>query len=312
MHTYPLLALAVWLIASPSAAAAQADVELRIGVDEGAIYDGILDGFPGIAVLDGSGDLPGNQLGAALRRGVTEERAVAEFPLARQAASGTLSAAILTFNIDDVLSTFGPGTEFNGRAAPRFFLHAYAADGNLAVDDFARIENPPVVIETATEGAITDTTLAITGPVVFSADVTEQLQAIWLGPTSHAGFVWRVEESPTGTSIDDLGEGSAGPPGIGGATLPYLTLYFSAPPTPAPTAIATTPTPTPETPAACDGDCNRDLQVTVDEVVALVAIALGNQATTACPTGDTNADGQVTVDEVVNAIGRALSGCSAA
>jgi hypothetical protein len=60
---------------------------------------------------------------------------------------------------------------------------------------------------------------------------------------------------------------------------------------------------------ACTGDCKGDGQVTVDELLTMVNIALGTAAITACPAGDAGGDGQITVNEIVAAVGNALSGC---
>ncbi len=64
------------------------------------------------------------------------------------------------------------------------------------------------------------------------------------------------------------------------------------------------------TPApACVGDCNGDERVTVDEVLAIVNIALGTVPVSGCEAGDANGDGQVTVDEILTAVNNALNGC---
>jgi hypothetical protein len=88
------------------------------------------------------------------------------------------------------------------------------------------------------------------------------------------------------------------------------------------TVAITGPTPTPTSPAAptptatatvaapeCTGDCGRDLAVTVDEILAMVGIALGSIAVDVCPRGDGNADGEITVDEILAAVQNALGGC---
>jgi hypothetical protein len=75
--------------------------------------------------------------------------------------------------------------------------------------------------------------------------------------------------------------------------------------TPAPTSTAT-PTP-PVVP--CTGDCDGGRSVTVDEILTMVNIALGNTAVTACEAGDANHDLQITVDEILTAVNNALSGC---
>jgi parallel beta-helix repeat protein len=60
----------------------------------------------------------------------------------------------------------------------------------------------------------------------------------------------------------------------------------------------------------CDGDCNADLDVTVDEVITGINIALGNLPVTTCLQFDRRNDGIVTVDELVAAVNRALQGCA--
>lgn len=64
--------------------------------------------------------------------------------------------------------------------------------------------------------------------------------------------------------------------------------------------------------AACPGDCDGDGQVTVDELIAGVNIALEQIPLARCAVLDTNADGAVTLEEIVAATGRALGGCGAA
>lgn len=59
----------------------------------------------------------------------------------------------------------------------------------------------------------------------------------------------------------------------------------------------------------CNGDCNTDHSVTVDELVAGVSIALGNSLLDQCASFDGNLDRQVTVDELVGAVNSALNGC---
>ncbi|MBI4518166.1 MAG: hypothetical protein HY699_20375 [Deltaproteobacteria bacterium] len=90
--------------------------------------------------------------------------------------------------------------------------------------------------------------------------------------------------------------------------------------TPSPTWIATTtvtstptimPTPTATGPPAstCVGNCDDDEQVTVDELVKGVNIALGSLLLSDCPSFDTDDSGTVTVDELVRAVNNALIGC---
>jgi hypothetical protein len=61
--------------------------------------------------------------------------------------------------------------------------------------------------------------------------------------------------------------------------------------------------------AACTGDCNNTTTVTVDDIITMINIALGNAAVTECENGDANNDGQITVDEILAAVNNALNGC---
>jgi hypothetical protein len=49
--------------------------------------------------------------------------------------------------------------------------------------------------------------------------------------------------------------------------------------------------------------------VTVDEILTMVNIALGNTPVTECLPGDRNGDGTITVDEILTAVHNALDGC---
>jgi hypothetical protein len=61
--------------------------------------------------------------------------------------------------------------------------------------------------------------------------------------------------------------------------------------------------------AQCAGDCSGDGQVTVDEVIIGVNIALGEMRVEQCMAIDANGDRQVTVEEIVGAVNAALEGC---
>lgn len=62
----------------------------------------------------------------------------------------------------------------------------------------------------------------------------------------------------------------------------------------------------------CVGDCNGDGQVTVDEIVTGVNIALGTSAIGNCLALDADSSGSATVDELVTAVNNALNGCPSA
>lgn len=62
-------------------------------------------------------------------------------------------------------------------------------------------------------------------------------------------------------------------------------------------------------PPNCTGDCNFDGNVTIDEVILGVNMALETSPTQACPPIDANNDAEVTIDELMSAINAALNGC---
>jgi len=49
--------------------------------------------------------------------------------------------------------------------------------------------------------------------------------------------------------------------------------------------------------------------VSVDELITIVNIALGQSPLGLCPAGDLSGDGHVTIDEIVQAVLHDLSGC---
>jgi hypothetical protein len=59
----------------------------------------------------------------------------------------------------------------------------------------------------------------------------------------------------------------------------------------------------------CVGDCNGNGQVTVNELIQMVNIALGNADISVCNAGDANGEGVITVNEIITAVNSALSGC---
>jgi hypothetical protein len=88
------------------------------------------------------------------------------------------------------------------------------------------------------------------------------------------------------------------------APTPTLKEGCPLPPTPTPTINAPTPTPKP-----CPGDCNGAGEVTIDELLTMVNIALGDEALNLCVVADGNHDGEVSVEEIIAAVRAALSGC---
>jgi len=91
---------------------------------------------------------------------------------------------------------------------------------------------------------------------------------------------------------------------------------FTATAAPSASATATlisTGTATPKltstaTPPPCVGDCNGDTQVTVNEIIVLVNIALGSAEPAACAAGIPSGS-QVNVALIIQAVNNALNGC---
>jgi hypothetical protein len=118
--------------------------------------------------------------------------------------------------------------------------------------------------------------------------------------------------------------GNATPTSVPATSTPSRTATVELTRTPTPTSGTTTPvstptseptgavtaTPTPVGPGTpCVGDCDGSDDVTVDEVLTMVSIALGTATVDTCAAADSNDDGQVTVDEILAAVQNALNGC---
>ena len=69
---------------------------------------------------------------------------------------------------------------------------------------------------------------------------------------------------------------------------------------------STGPTPTP---GPCIGDCGENGEVTVNEIITMVNIALGSADVNACVAGDADGNGEITITEIVAAVNHALNGC---
>jgi hypothetical protein len=57
------------------------------------------------------------------------------------------------------------------------------------------------------------------------------------------------------------------------------------------------------------GDCDGSGDVTVNEIISMVNIALGNAPLSACTAGDADGSGDITINEIIAAVKKALSGC---
>jgi cysteine-rich repeat protein len=229
-HTPLALVLSLALVAPARATTLVID-----DTTPGTVSDGIIDGFPGLAPKDGVPDFGGNPLSIALRADVTELRSVMELPLAPLAGvdPSRITSATLTFNVDDVISTFGPNANFNGMAADAILVHFYDGDGAAVLADFRRTGEASISVPTGPPG-ITDAT----GALFFGVDATTPLVQALTAGTPFLGVLWRTTDSPTATSIDAGTPGQM--PGEGnetaaGSRMPYLTVEVAdAPPPPPP------------------------------------------------------------------------------
>lgn len=228
--------MTLWSIALIASLAAPAAYGATIVLDGspaggGAAYDAIGDGwfFAGgpSTPPDGVGDAGGNALATALRSGQAsgnlEMRGVAEFPLAPLAGlgAGDVASATLSFWVDDVIGTFGPGADFDGTAADTIVLFGYTGNGVVELADFANVAGAPlaVVATSGAPGSITDATLAASGPLRFDVDVTALVQSLLAGAAPALGAVFTTNDNLTATSLD-----GASPPGVPGASLPFVTV----------------------------------------------------------------------------------------
>jgi hypothetical protein len=101
--------------------------------------------------------------------------------------------------------------------------------------------------------------------------------------------------TPTGTPVDTA------------TATPTETSLLT--PTSSPTNLPSpTVTASPQVPS-CVGDCDGKGQVTIDELVRMVSIALGTSPVSECTAGDGNGNGLLSIDELVLAVNHALSGC---
>ncbi len=61
--------------------------------------------------------------------------------------------------------------------------------------------------------------------------------------------------------------------------------------------------------SACVGDCDGPGSVTVNELITMVNIALGNTDASHCTAGDANQDGTIAINELIAAVNSSLNGC---
>jgi Copper acquisition factor BIM1-like len=63
--------------------------------------------------------------------------------------------------------------------------------------------------------------------------------------------------------------------------------------------------------AACAGDCDGNGSVGVNDLIAIVNVALGTADVSSCPAGDADGNGSIRLDEIIPAVQHSLIGCAA-
>jgi len=116
-------------------------------------------------------------------------------------------------------------------------------------------------------------------------------------PTSTMTFTSTATSTPTARPSDTP------------TSVPTVTETPTATPSDTP-SVAPEPTSTPTEAPTCDGDCNEDNMVAVDDLLTLVNIANGLAPASECPAGDADGDGQISIDDILIAVNNALLGCT--
>ena len=142
-------------------------------------------------------------------------------------------------------------------------------------------------------------------------DTPTRTVAVTATPTSTPTATPTPTGPPTGTATLTPSATATSTPTATASSTPSATGTVTSTPTASPSPTATmTPTPSATATAPrCSGHCDGGGIVTVDELLTLVNIAIGNADVSTCDTGDANHDGHVTVDEILGAVNNALSGC---
>ena len=134
--------------------------------------------------------------------------------------------------------------------------------------------------------------LTHTGPRENDGNGQASWSFTWVAPTTPGDYALFAAGNSVNLNTESTGDASA---------FTVLMVHVAGTdPTPTPTA---TPAP------ACNGDCNGDGSVAINELISGVNIALGSAAVTACAAIDANGDGSVAINELVAAVSRALAGC---
>jgi ELWxxDGT repeat protein len=147
------------------------------------------------------------------------------------------------------------------------------------------------------QSGITSGELAtIHGLLTFAADDGE-----------HGSELWRSDGSDSGTfQVDEIVTGALGSSPAGFASAGRF-VFFSA--DDGVTGRELWKIPGAALGASCAGDCNQDFEVSIDELMRGVALALSPQPPSTCDWMDATRDGSISIDELIRAVDKALQGC---
>lgn len=212
--------------------------------------------------------------------------------------------------------------EVPGRALPQVLVGRQSGHLLTLAQTAARVFDEPVqerlVLQLTAMGLAALDDDELDDLVVLSANGAE----LWIGEAD-GGF--RLGESiiPRDTTLDaltlaDFNDDDRIDVAASASTQDRVTVVLNgadAPFTPSPTPSVTetpvvTATPT-SGPVRCAGDCDGNGQVSINELIRGVNIALGSAALDDCAVFDVDGNGQVAVNELIAAVNAALAGCPA-
>jgi hypothetical protein len=135
-----------------------------------------------------------------------------------------------------------------------------------------------------------------------------------LGPLTAQGAVFNCAALECGDQSSAATAGLAGAFTLTGAPtvgdVAASAQLFAAGTLPDPSSCPT-PGPTPPPSGVCSGDCNGDGAVTVNELITLVSINLGNQQPSACAKGIPAGQEDVPITLIIQGVGYSLTQCPA-
>ena len=134
--------------------------------------------------------------------------------------------------------------------------------------------------------------LTHTGPRENDANGQAAWSVIWLTPNTPGDYT--LFAAGNSVNLDNQSTGDA-------SNFTVLVVHVGS--------TEATPTPTVTPSASCEGDCNGDGTVAINELISGVTIALGSAPVNTCASMDASGDGTVAINELIAAVSRALDGC---